>query len=292
MAKVEEGEGCTRLVKVGFGGAVVAVVGGDLCHFQGVNQREGVDAVVALRQRVFDEYAFFVYFAGEGLCFVVDLLDGCFGCGFAFFDGSDFFAQIYFGLALGKGGERLFDEAFGLLAVDAVGSDECCDLIFAQLVGGDGGVNGAVEVVQRLGLFFQVVEAQREVVNLAVAGVVLLGGFLGLHLQGDLCHGVAIGFGKLFEGVGAASGNGDAHQQRQYGQAASAFRGGWRVVAVSAVIAYFVLIFRLFFFSHGVAPGFVSTSGKWLRFAGFRWHLRRRWSVESLVVARIAPPLR
>ena len=173
MAEVEEGVGCACLVKVGFGGVVVAVVRRDLRHFQGVNQREGVDAVVALRQRVFDEYAFFVYFAGEGLCFVVDLLDGCFGCSFAFFDGGDFFAQIYFGLALGKGGERLFDEAFGLLAVNAVGGDECCDLVFAQLVGGDGGVNGAVEVVQYLCLFVQCFDAQGEVIDLAGAGEVL-----------------------------------------------------------------------------------------------------------------------
>ena len=122
---------------------------------------------------MFDEYAFFVYFAGEGLCFVVDLLHGCFGCGFAFFDGSDFFAQIYFGLALGKGGERLFDEAFCLLAVNAVGGDECCDLVFAQLVGGDGGVNGAVEVVQYLCLFVQCFDAQGEVIDLAGAGEVL-----------------------------------------------------------------------------------------------------------------------
>ena len=77
---------------------------------------------------MFDQYAFFVDFAGEGLRFVVNLLDGGFGGGFAFFDGGDFFAQIYFGLALSEGSEFLFDEAFGLFAADAVGSDECCDL--------------------------------------------------------------------------------------------------------------------------------------------------------------------
>jgi hypothetical protein len=100
-------------------------------------------------------------------------LDGGFGSGFAFFDGGDFFAEIDFGLTLSEGSQLLFDKAFGLFTADAVGSDERGDLIFAQLVGGDGGVDGAVEVVQHLRLFVQRFNAQGEVIQLADSGEVL-----------------------------------------------------------------------------------------------------------------------
>ena len=52
----------------------------------------------------------------------------------------------------------------------------------------------------------------------------------------------------------------------------------------------FVLIFGLFFFSHGVAPGFVSTNGKWLRFAGFRWLFGEDGLLKALLLRVLRHP--
>ena len=145
---------------------------------------------------MFNQDALFVQFARKGLCLVVDLLYGGFGSGFAALYGGDFFAEVDFGLALGKGSKFLFDEAFCIVAVDAVGSNDGGDLFFADLVGSDGGADGAVQGVERLCLFFQVIDAQGDFIDLSAAGDVLQRAFLGFGLQAEVFFGV---FGKLFE---------------------------------------------------------------------------------------------
>ena len=159
--QVEEGVGFASLVEVGFGSAVVAVAGSDFCHFQRVQQRVGVCTVVVLCQSVFDEDAFFVNFLHSG-----------FSGGFALLYGSDFFAEVDFGFALGEACQFLFDEAFDLFAADAVLCGDGGDLVVADLVRGDGGIHSGVDgAVNVFGLLVKLGDLLYQFVHFVDGGV-------------------------------------------------------------------------------------------------------------------------